>query len=181
MEWGWPTEIFETPFLVGRLEPVDMPAEWVSEWPNKNVIHLLSHAFLFPPSALIKYFRATNYAAMAKAFEAGAMTDRTRGQLQMFANPVTDRGRFLCRRLDTALKQFFVLDIRRDNILDDALNQLWRREKRELLKPIKVRLGQREGEEGVDQGGVQQEFFRVAIAEALKPEYGTSFKLQRLN
>ena len=153
-----------------------MPAEWVSEWPNKNTIHLLSNAFLFPPVERIKYFRATNYAAMAKAYEAGAMTERTRRQLQMFANPVTDRGRFLSRRLDTALKQYLVLDIRRDNILDDALNQLWRREKRELLKPIKVHLGQREGEEGVDQGGVQQEFFRMAIAEALKPQYGMLLK-----
>ena len=65
-----------------------------------------------------------------------------------------------------------VLEIRRDNILTDALNQLWRREKRELLRPLKVRMGMDEGEEGVDLGGVQQEFFRIAIGEALNPDYG---------
>ena len=65
-----------------------------------------------------------------------------------------------------------VLEIRRDNILTDALNQLWRREKRELLRPLKIRMGMDEGEEGVDLGGVQQEFFRIAIGEALNPDYG---------
>lgn len=40
------------------------------------------------------------------------------------------------------------------------------------MRPLKVQLGLNEGEEGIDHGGVQQEFFRVAIAEALNPDYG---------
>ena len=65
-----------------------------------------------------------------------------------------------------------VLDIRRDNILTDAMNQLWRRDLNELRRPLKVQLGIDEGEQGVDQGGIQQEFFRLAIAEAFDPDYG---------
>lgn len=71
-----------------------------------------------------------------------------------------------------------MLEIRRDRVLQDAFDQLWRREVRELLRPFKVKLGEDLGEEGVDLGGVQQEFFRLAIAEALDPKYGMSISLE---
>ena len=74
------------------------------------------------------------------------------------------------------MNNYLVLEIRRDKVLTDAMNQLWRRERRELLRPLKVRMGMEEGEEGVDHGGVQQEFFRVAIGEALNPDYGKLLK-----
>ena len=80
--------------------------------------------------------------------------------------------RKLLDRLQVSTTQFLVLEIRRDNILRDALNQLWRRQKRELVRPLKVRMGMDEGEEGFDLGGVQQEFFRLAIADALDPIHG---------
>lgn len=76
-------------------------------------------------------------------------------------------------RLKESKNLYLVLEIHREDVLTDAMNQLWRRHKRELLRPLKVRLGEDEGEEGVDLGGVQQEFFRMAIAEALDPKYGT--------
>jgi hypothetical protein len=41
------------------------------------------------------------------------------------------------------------------------------------MRPLKIRLGEEGGEEGMDSGGVQQEYFRLAIAEALDPDYGT--------
>ena len=42
------------------------------------------------------------------------------------------------------------------------------------MRPLKVRMGMDEGEEGVDHGGVQQEFFRIAFGQALNPDYGLS-------
>jgi len=42
------------------------------------------------------------------------------------------------------------------------------------MRPLKIRLGEEAGEEGLDSGGVQQEFFRLAVAEALNPDYGMS-------
>ena len=75
-------------------------------------------------------------------------------------------------RLRSSTSRYLILDVRRKYILEDAMNQLWRREPGELMKPLKVRMGVAEGEEGVDLGGIQQEFFRLAIAEALSPKYG---------
>lgn len=78
----------------------------------------------------------------------------------------------LFEKLNLSTRCFLILEIRRDNILGDALNQLWRRQKRELSRPLKVRMGMQEGEEGLDMGGVQQEFFRLAIGDALDPVHG---------
>ena len=78
----------------------------------------------------------------------------------------------LTDRLKTAASKYLILDIKRERVLRDAFDQLWRREERELLRPLKVHLGELNGEEGFDSGGVQQEFFRMAIAEALNPDYG---------
>jgi hypothetical protein len=75
--------------------------------------------------------------------------------------------------LKTATSRFMVLEIRRTNVLLDTFNSIWRREERELMRPLKIRLGEEGGEEGLDSGGVQQEFFRLAVAEALNPDYGT--------
>lgn len=83
-----------------------------------------------------------------------------------------DRRMRLYNRLSTATTQFMVLEISRSNVLEDTFDSIWRREDRELMRPLKIRLGEDGGEEGMDSGGVQQEFFRLAIAEALNPEYG---------
>jgi hypothetical protein len=66
-----------------------------------------------------------------------------------------------------------LLDIERQHVLESAFNQLWGRERRELLKPLKVvmRMDGKD-EEAADHGGVSQEFFRLVLAKAFDPEYG---------
>lgn len=146
---------------------MDLPIEWLSRKVSKNTSNLLSFPFLFTPATLVTYFRAINYASMAKAFEVAWATFNLYQRMQHIA-----RDERIQHRLKAATNSYFVLEIRRDNILPDALDQLWRRQRRELVRPLKVRMGMDEGEEGVDHGGVQQEFFRVALGEALNPDYG---------
>ena len=161
---------------------MQMPAEWATSDTDRNSVHLLSYPFLFPPSVLVSYFRSINYAAMYKAFESSAEAEHIAGKMIFeHQNPSAPGGLRLQDRLDVAQRGFLVLEIRRGNVLLDAMNHVWRRQRRELMRPLKVRMGMDEGEEGVDHGGVQQEFFRVAIAEALNPDYGILFHmLQRL-
>ncbi|KAJ3160885.1 hypothetical protein HDU86_008247 [Geranomyces michiganensis] len=65
---------------------------------------------------------------------------------------------------------FLVLEIRRDRLVADVLDQL-RLKRADLKKPLKVRfIGG--GEEGMDQGGVQKEFFQVIVNMLLDPSYG---------
>jgi hypothetical protein len=108
---------------------------------------------------------------MAKSYEAAMTTTRHVTQTAFGAIQITeDLG--LLTRMKTSMSTYLVLVVRRDNILSDALSQLWRREKRELMRPLKVQMGMDEGEEGLDHGGVQQEFFRVLMDQALDPSYG---------
>ncbi|KAJ9296167.1 hypothetical protein DTO271G3_5308 [Paecilomyces variotii] len=162
---------FHTAFLSERLDPMEMPVEWLGTQANNKTMHILSYSFLFPPQALVIYFRALNYATMSKSYEAAMTATRHITQTAFGQIPIYDDVGLLAR-LRTSMSTYLVLVVRRDDVLTDALNQLWRREKRELLRPLKVQMGMDEGEEGVDHGGVQQEFFRVVMAQALDPAYG---------
>ena len=162
---------FHTPFLSERLDPMEMPVECLNRVPNNKTIHLLSYPFLFPPWALVTYFRAVNHATMSKYYEAAMTATRHFTQTAFGAIQVNEDVSVLAR-MKTSMSTYLVLVVSRDQVLPDALNQLWRREKRELMRPLKVQMGMDEGEQGLDHGGVQQEFFRVALAEALSPSYG---------
>ena len=148
---------------------MEMPVQWLTSQTPREAVHLLYYPFLFPQTTLVTYFRSINHAAMSKAFESSMSTARLMIQMSNVAGPNDPR---VLDKVKTAIASHLVLEIRRDNILTDSLNQLWRRERREMMKPLKVRMGMDEGEEGVDHGGVQQEFFRLAISEAMNPDYG---------
>lgn len=166
---------FRTEYFAERLDPVDMPLAWLEFEPNKRTAHLLDYPYLFHPSTLVTYFRAINYSRMNEAYETAKATGMLMRSTISEGNLMTDheRRQRLFDRLSTATSKFIVLEIRRNNVLLDTFNSIWRREERELMRPLKIRLGEEGGEEGMDSGGVQQEFFRLAIAEALNPDYGT--------
>ncbi|MCJ1281848.1 hypothetical protein MMC26_001171 [Xylographa opegraphella] len=167
IDLGLSLEVFSTPIISDRLDPMEMPVNWLSFKSSRNTLHLLSFPFLFTPATLVTYFRSVNYAVMAKAYESTWATFNLYQRLSHFTRDVRVQG-----RLKAATNSYLVLDIRRHSLLSDALDQLWRRQKRELMRPLKVRMGMDEGEEGVDHGGVQQEFFRIALGQALNPDYG---------
>ncbi|KAI1004645.1 hypothetical protein K3495_g3569 [Podosphaera aphanis] len=166
---------FRTIYFADHLDPIRMPIEWLTFSSNKNTIHLLDHPYLFSPSTLITYFRTINYSKMNLAYEA-AKSEYCRMSSTMHENSLmVDRysREKLQERLRTATTKFMVMEIRRTHVLLDTFNSIWRREKRELMRPLKLRLGEESGEEGSDSGGVQQEYLRLAISEALNPDYGT--------
>ncbi|KAI9311923.1 hypothetical protein BX666DRAFT_876111 [Dichotomocladium elegans] len=64
---------------------------------------------------------------------------------------------------------YLVLGIRRDHIISDTLHQLEQKTIHDLKKQLRVQFV---GEEGVDEGGVQKEFFQLVIRELFDPKYG---------
>ncbi|KAI1429864.1 hypothetical protein F5Y12DRAFT_709868 [Xylaria sp. FL1777] len=165
---------FRFEFFGDRLDPVEMPISWLSFTSTRQKVHLLDYPFIFKPSSLVAYFRAINFSMMNHSYEEASSLQL---RIRMITEPgslVTDAHQrsALEDLLKTPSSRFLILNIRRDDILTDAFDQLWRREERELMRPLKIHLGEDNGEEGYDYGGVQQEFFRLAIAEALHPDYG---------
>ncbi|KAK3682620.1 hypothetical protein B0T22DRAFT_290194 [Podospora appendiculata] len=163
---------FRAEYFADRLDSVTMPAAWLSHDRTRERLHLLDFSFMFSPSALVSYFRAINFSRMSRAYEDSASLGEQMDEVSV--RSTLDR-RFkdvLTRRLKLASTKYLILEVRRKHIIQDAFDQLWRREERELLRPLKVRLGEASGELGFDSGGVSQEFFRLAAAELLNPDYG---------
>ncbi|KAH8904337.1 hypothetical protein BR93DRAFT_930373 [Coniochaeta sp. PMI_546] len=165
---------FRSEYFAERLDAVDMPVSWISHVSTKQKVHLLDFPYIFSPSTLVSYFRSINFSRMSRAYEEASslngriQTIMMQGNLKMQPR----HKRVLQDMLTTASSKYLVLSIDRDSVIKDSFDQLWRREERELLRPLKVHLGEGQGEEGFDSGGVQQEFFRLAFAEALDPAYG---------
>ncbi|KAI7868452.1 hypothetical protein BDF14DRAFT_1982473 [Spinellus fusiger] len=63
---------------------------------------------------------------------------------------------------------YLVLEIRRDHIISDALQQLYTKSIHDLKKQLRVQFV---GEEGVDEGGVQKEFFQLIVRELFDLKY----------
>lgn len=64
---------------------------------------------------------------------------------------------------------YLILKVRRDNVIEDCLQQLARVSPETLKKPLKVKFV---GEEGVDEGGVRKEFFQILLRQLLDPSFG---------
>ena len=164
--------LFYMPFIAQAFDEMEMPVQWQSFRPNEKEMHILSCSFLFEPATLVKYFRSVNVNAMRRAHEAAATySSDARQFLGNTLIPVYG-GKEVLTAMRPHMAKYLVLTIRRSHLLEDAINQLWRRQRREILRPLRVRLGKDEGEDGLDHGGVQQEFFRLVFAEAFQPEYG---------
>lgn len=153
---------------------MEMPVSWHESRLTRAKGHILSYPYLFSPESLVTFFRSLNFSMMSRTFEESS-------SLKTRMNAIVDPGSLITNPhhkavlqdlLKTASSKYLVLEISRDNVLRDAFDQLWRRQFRELGRPLKVHLGEDRGEEGFDSGGVQQEFFRMAVSEFLDPKYG---------
>ncbi|KAK6699780.1 hypothetical protein SNK05_012584 [Fusarium graminearum] len=165
---------FRVDYLSERLDLIEMPVEWLSFKSTRWRRHILDYPYIFSPETLVSFFRSINFARMSRMFEESS-------SLKTRMSAIVDPGSLITNPhhkmvlqdlLRTASSKYLVLEVGRENVARDAFDQLWRRERRELLRPLKVHLGENSGEEGFDSGGVQQEFFRLAIAECLDPGFG---------
>ncbi|CEM37763.1 unnamed protein product [Vitrella brassicaformis CCMP3155] len=67
---------------------------------------------------------------------------------------------------------YFVVTVQRDNLLNTALARIMsvaQGSPHEFIKPLKIKF---ENEEGVDEGGVLREFYRLITQEVLNPDFG---------
>lgn len=171
-DFNLPEFSFEMQFIPDALDEIDMPFAWLNFKPNATTMHILQFPFLFPATDLVRYFRSLNLKTMKQSHEK-AMGTYANGKSQLIfaqwrVNNVTE----VLDKTRAHMARYFVMTIRREHMLEDAIGQIWRRERQELTRPLKVRMGVDEGELGLDHGGVQQEFFRLVFAQAFDAQYG---------
>jgi hypothetical protein len=162
--------MFEIPFFNERLDTVEEPVQFMSWKEQPNTLHILQYPALFPVEYIVKYFRTINFTGMMTQYNNTARVLQMQGLLEKY---LREPHNWLIRsRMKVTMSDYLVLNVSRQEPLRDTLNQLWGLEKRTLLKPMKVKMGEEEGEVGADHGGVTYEFFRVALSEAFKPDHG---------
>jgi len=71
--------------------------------------------------------------------------------------------------LRSALMPYFVIRVRREEIVNDVLDIVAASNSEDFKKPLRVKFV---GEDGVDEGGVQKEFFLLMVRKLLDPNYG---------
>ncbi|RKO93937.1 hypothetical protein BDK51DRAFT_21920 [Blyttiomyces helicus] len=64
---------------------------------------------------------------------------------------------------------YLLLEVRRDHVIRDALYQLQGKKSHDLKKQLRVTFV---GEEGIDEGGVQKEFFQLIVRDMFSATYG---------
>ena len=166
---GLPLSLFRVPAVSDGLDSSQLPSKWPFKPSDPSSIHILTYQFLFTPSKLISCFRAVNFSRMTQAYVMARTAESLPKRTQI---PLTTAQTETLSKLIGAEKNpYLVLEVHRGHELDNALDQLWHRQKEELLRPLKVRYV---GEPGFDIGGVSQEFFNVAFRKALNPDNGKS-------
>ncbi|EPS43749.1 hypothetical protein H072_2266 [Dactylellina haptotyla CBS 200.50] len=192
---GLEESYFHNQVLADRLEYKDMPVKWYLKKPKPTTDltlldappsddvplpsgrpdspHILNHAFLLPPSALVKFFRSINFHRMSAAYDEALAMYRFVNQMAIVTRPNFKPWlrHFIMKSYDIAMNMYLLLEVHRTSVVQDTLDQLVGRELRECLRPLKVRFLD-VGEEGVDHGGVQQEYFRLLWEEVTRGEYG---------
>jgi hypothetical protein len=164
--------MFHIPYLNERIDAVQAPIEFIGFQQCPNTAHILDYPYLFPQKYLIGYFRTVNFTAMLTQANHSWRTAHLQTHLIELYSQRYDR--LLRNELKVSFTDYLFLQVSREDALKETLDQLWGQEKRMLLKPLKVRLGNLEGEVGFDQGGVTCEYFRIVLVEAFKVENGES-------
>ena len=121
---------------------------------NKKPFCLISYKFLFDPASkneVLKYFNDQ------KQNDQVLNSLHNIGGIFQFNN-----------NLDNPFTIFFILNIRRDNIIEDTLNAV-SNPNINLQKPLKVKFV---NEQGVDEGGVRKEFFMLLVRQLFDANYG---------
>ncbi|KAI8994311.1 hypothetical protein BC832DRAFT_569636, partial [Gaertneriomyces semiglobifer] len=128
-----------------------------------------NYPFLFHPIAKTRIMRIDAMVQMSLEFEDAFVHQALVVHAQRFlpSSPSVTR---LERELKHATNPFLVLEVRREHLVEDVLAQVAKKAS-DLKKPLKVRFVEG-GEEGMDQGGVQKEFFQVIMSKLLDTDYG---------
>lgn len=152
------------------MDVVDDPVKYLDWQPQRNILHVLQYPELHPTDYLVRFFRVINLTSMMAQYD---HTQHTQQMLRQLDRILREPYLYMIKhRLKVTLNDYLVLDVSREEPLKDTLDQLWKQERKMLLKPLKVKLGQQEGEVGLDHGGVSYEFFRVVLSEAFVRDYG---------
>ncbi|KAK5113257.1 hypothetical protein LTR62_003593 [Meristemomyces frigidus] len=130
--------------------------------------HLLRFDFLFDVKQRAVYFRALNHLKMRQAHSSSDKASALHRRMSSMHVTID-----VNQQVEYNEESFLLINAGRESVLKDAYDQLWQRRADELLRPLRVRLGEADlFELGQDLGGVQIEFFNLVCREVFAEDAG---------
>lgn len=156
------SRLFMTTTSTSTMLPYPFENEYQFSW--------FSYPFLLPPAIKRKVVLIDAMSQMSLEYE-DACVNHT---LVVHAQKLLSEAPRMLKNLETNLRSatcpYLLLEIRREHFVDDTLSQMSRKWS-DLKKPLKVKFIDG-GEVGMDQGGVQKEFFGVLFEQLASPGVG---------
>ncbi|XP_058054803.1 probable E3 ubiquitin-protein ligase HERC4 [Anopheles bellator] len=144
-------------FHIGEIaELIDLPQDYY-KWTRDTTgqyFSLCNYAFIFNAAAKMLLLQTDQILQMQKAISTPTATS----VLPSLFFPTVP-----------LVPQFIVLNVTRENLVEDTIRELSQYAASDLKKPIKIKFC---GEEGEDAGGVRKEFFMLLLRDILDPKYG---------
>lgn len=164
-----------TPYTIdnisAQVDAVTMARTWLqyqAGHDSQTMLHLLGLPMLVANQTLPLYFRTINHLRMQYAHSKAEEASTLRGRTVQSTYDVDADTRLLFLE-----DHYLLLNIGRSSVVHDSFNQIWQRRSSELLRPLRVRLGEMDTfEVGHDLGGVQIEFFNLLCKEIMSDELG---------
>ncbi|KAI8343215.1 hypothetical protein BC941DRAFT_410725 [Chlamydoabsidia padenii] len=157
------SRLFLTPNFSSILLPYPFVNEYQFSW--------FSYAFLLTPAVKRKVLLMDCMSSMSMEYEDACVNHTLLVQAQrLLSSDAPQMVRSLEHHLKSAICPYLLLEIRRQHFVNDTIQQVTRKWS-DLKKPLKVKFVDG-GEEGVDQGGVQKEFFGVLFEHLLDKDMG---------
>ncbi|KAI8369252.1 uncharacterized protein BYT42DRAFT_647962 [Radiomyces spectabilis] len=156
------TCLFLTTTSTSSLLPYPFANEYQFSW--------FSYPFLLPPSIKRKILHIDAMSQMSLEYEDACVNHTLVVHAQRLLSDAPRMVRNLEANLKSATCPYLLLEIRREHFIDDTIAQVSRKWG-DLKKPLKVKFVEG-GEEGMDQGGVQKEFFGVLFERLVDPTLG---------
>jgi len=145
--------LFNTFYIQGIMNKIDMKADYLNWIQNPNIFSFCQYPFVLDgkiKSSLMKIDAELQMKAMVSEAYMYNFTNMMQGNM-------------------SAVNPFLVMNIRRDHIVQDTLNEISSQSTFDLKKPLKIKFSNEDAE---DAGGVKKEFFLLLMKEILDPKYG---------
>lgn len=149
--------------------------EHYKNWQNGNdcstePVHqsILDFPFLLDPVTKVRVLHLDAVMQMRKEYQAAIIQQATVDQAMKHLKdnlPAT-----LQENLKAAVCPYLVLEVKRETLMQDALAQIQLKRK-DLKKPLKIKFVGG-GEQGLDMGGLQKEFFHLIVDSVFDPNKG---------
>lgn len=129
---------------------------------------ILDYPFLLEPTVKVQVMHVDAITQMREEYQDAIVHQARVQQVQKSWSDFDDASP-LSNEVRSAMCPYLLLEIRRENFIQDTIKQLHEKSS-DFKKPLKIKYTSG-GEQGLDMGGLQKEFFQVVVESMFDPDF----------